>query len=204
MSTQRNINTDPAAPAKPPLYDTADHYGLISRFNHWLGAALVLVLLGIGLYFEDMPKGPDKLYWMKLHIAIGALAFLLLAFRIGWRLVSTGPRAFAQAAALQYLTRAVHIVLLLGIGILIVSGPFAVWTGGRAIEVFGWFALPSPTGEMRDLHELLETVHVVTAKVMLVAIILHVIGAFKHLIFEPERLGRIIGRIVVNGEKSSR
>lgn len=177
------------------LSDTAGSYGLISRFNHWLGAALVLVLLGIGLYFEDMPRGPDKLYWLKLHISIGALAFLPLAVRTGWRLISRGPAAFPQARTLQYLTRAVHIVLLLGIGILIVTGPLAVWTGGRAIEVFGWFALPSPTGKLESLHELLETVHVVTAKVVLVAVVAHVLGAAKHLAFDRSRLaGRMIGR----------
>lgn len=186
---------DESVGSRPRQYsDTTDSYGWVSRFNHWLGAALVLTLLGIGLYFEDMPKGPDKLYWLKLHISIGALALLLLAFRVGWRLGSTRPRPFPQPTALRYLTHAVHAILLLGIAILIVSGPFAVWTGGRAIEVFDWFALPSPTGEMHELHALLETLHVVTAKVVLVAIIVHVLGAAKHIFFDQTELGRMIGR----------
>lgn len=175
--------------------DTSDSYGLVSRFNHWLGAALVITLVAIGLYFADMPKGPDKLFWMKLHFSIGTLAVLLLAFRVTWRLLSTGPTAFAQPPLLQRLTSVVHAVLLLGIGILIISGPFTVWTAGRAIEVFGWFSLPSPTGEMKTAHEVLENTHVVTANVLLWAVVLHVLGAVKHLVFERERLvGRMIGR----------
>jgi cytochrome b561 len=40
------------------LYDSyKESYGAISRFNHWLGAAAILVLLGIGLYFHEMPRG---------------------------------------------------------------------------------------------------------------------------------------------------
>lgn len=195
MSDRNSSNTPAESAGNGSLQcnDTADSYGVVSRFNHWLGAALVLTLLGVGLYFEDMPKGPDKLFWLKLHISIGALAFPLLAFRVEWRLGSTSPRPFPQPATLQYLTHAVHAVLLLGIATLIVSGPLAVWTGGRPIEVFGWFALPSPTGEMHDLHELLETGHVVTAKVVLIAIILHVVGAAKHMMLDRKGLRRMVG-----------
>lgn len=177
------------------LRDSTDRYGSVSRFNHWLGTALVLTLLGIGLYFEDMPRGDEKIYWLKLHIAIGALAFAPLAFRVLWRPIGRSPEAFVQGLLLQRLTQFIHVVLLLGITVLIISGPLAVWSGGRAIEVFNLFSIPSPMGKMETLHEALETVHVITSKVVLVAIILHVAGVFKHLLFDRERLtGRMIGR----------
>ena len=179
----------------PALRDSPDRYGRISRCNHWLGAALVLALLGIGLYFEDMPRGADKLYWMKLHISLGATAFLFLAFRVYWRVSNRVVREFAQPAALQWLTRLVHLALLLGITVLILTGPLAVWSGGRAIEVFGWFTIPGPIGKLPTLHENLEVAHAVAAKVVLFAVIAHVLGAAKHLLFERERLvGRMIGR----------
>ena len=44
------------------LQDTPARYGAVSVFNHWLGAALIVALLAIGLYFEDMPRGDEKLY----------------------------------------------------------------------------------------------------------------------------------------------
>lgn len=181
----------------PVLYDSHGSYGLVSRLNHWLGAALVLLLLGLGLYFEDMPRGPEKIYWLKLHVAIGALAVPLLAFRVLWRLrhLHSGPAEFEQPVALQWLTRIVHGLLLLGMAVLILTGPLAVWSGGRAIDVFGWFAIPSPTGENRALHEALEVVHAFTAKLVLFAVIAHVLGAAKHLLFERQRLmGRMLGR----------
>lgn len=177
------------------LRDSTTAYGPVSRLNHWLGAALIIVLLGIGLYFEDMPRGDEKLYWLKLHISIGALAFAFLAFRVLWRAFNRVTQEFDQPPALKWLTRIAHGVLLLGIATLIVTGPLLVWTGGHAIDVFGWFSIPSPTGEIHALHEALEGIHAVVAKVLLIAIILHVAGALKHLVFEREQIaGRMIGR----------
>ena len=43
------------------LQDTPARYGAVSVFNHWLGAALIVALLAIGLHFEDMPRGDEKL-----------------------------------------------------------------------------------------------------------------------------------------------
>lgn len=197
MTTETNTMKPSANPdaADVSLRDTADRYGPVSRLNHWLGAALVLVMLAIGLYFEDMPRGDEKLYWLKLHISIGALVFIPLAFRVLWRLFSRGPADFEQVVAMQRVTQLVHVILLLGISVLIVTGPLAVWTGGRSIEVFTWFSIPSPTGKMESLHEALEVVHAIAAKTVLVAVVLHVLGALKHLVFERQRLvGRMIGR----------
>ncbi len=56
------------------LRDTPTAYGTVSRLNHWIGAALVILMLGIGLYFHEMPRGDELRYWMGLHISIGALA----------------------------------------------------------------------------------------------------------------------------------
>jgi cytochrome b561 len=184
-----------AEPAGFVWRDGIDRYGLISRFNHWFGAAVVITLLAIGLYFEDMPRGAEKFFWLKLHIGIGALAFFILAFRLLWRLTSGSPAAFAQTSGMQRLALAVHILLLSGLGVLIISGPLSVWTGGHAIDVFGWFSIPSPTGKIAPLHESLEVVHKVMAKVLLVAIILHVLAALKHFLFDRGRIfGRMLGR----------
>ena len=73
------------------LQDTPARYGAVSVFNHWLGATLIVALLAIGLDFEDMPRGEEKLYWLRLHIALGTLALLPLAFRVFWRARSVSP-----------------------------------------------------------------------------------------------------------------
>lgn len=175
--------------------DGSDRYGNVSRLNHWLGAALIITLLAIGLSFEDMPRGAEKLFWVKLHIGIGALAFFILAFRVVWRLANRATSSFAQPLAMQRLAQALHLLLLTGIGVLIISGPLGIWSGGHALDVFGWFSIPSPTGRIESLHKGLEIAHKLSAKIVLIAVILHVLAAARHLLFDRDRLlGRMIGR----------
>lgn len=177
------------------LQDTSARYGAVSIFNHWLGATLIVTLLAIGLYFEDMPRGEEKLTWMRLHIALGTLALLPLAFRVFWRARSTSPAPLPQPPALQKASRVLHIVLLAAIAVLLVSGPLAVWSGGRAINVFDWFAIPSPLGEMPALHKALEIAHGLAAKVMLFSLAVHVLAALKHALLDQDgMLWRIFGR----------
>lgn len=176
------------------LTDTSTSYGLISRLNHWLVAAVVLALLGIGLYFAELPNGDEKTFWRSLHVAIGTLAFVFIAFRILWRAVNRRTAPFPQARPLQIATSVVHGVLMLGLAVMLITGPFIVWTKGAAIAPFGLFSLASPTGEMPQLHEILEQVHMLAANLIMIAVAVHVLGMLKHLIFERHLLiGRMLG-----------
>lgn len=175
--------------------DTQNAYGSLSRFNHWLGAAIVITMLAIGLYFHEMPRGDEKSYWMGLHIGIGALAFLFIAFRVIWRLISHSPHPADQAAIWQKISKLTHILLLLGIVVMFISGPVLIWTAGRPINVFDWFSIPSPIERMHDLHEMLEGVHKVVSRVLLVLISLHILATLKHLLFNSGALrGRMWGK----------
>ena len=88
-----------------------------------------------------------------------------------------------------------HIALLAAIAVLLVSGPLAVWSGGRAINVFDWFAIPSPIGEMPALHKALEIAHGFAAKAMLFSLAAHVLAALKHALFDRDgTLWRMFGR----------
>lgn len=177
------------------MQDTENTFGTVSRINHALTAVVLIALLAIGLYFEDLPRGDEKVYWLKLHISIGATAWLFLLFRLYWRFKQGFPMPFAQARVLQRVTHAVHGLLLLGIAILIVTGPIAVWTDGRAIGVFGLISIPSPTGESHDLHTIFGGIHGFVANTMIGLIVIHVLGAIKHLIKDrKEFLGRMIGK----------
>lgn len=168
------------------LLDTNDNYGAISRINHWLGAVLVIALLAIGLYFHEMPRGDEKLFWLRLHVSLGALSGLFIAFRIGWRAMTDSPHPLSQPALFQWGTRAIHVLLLVALAVLLITGPLLPWTGGREIGVFGWFAVPSPLPKMETLHEVLEGVHAVAARVVLIGLLLHVVGAAKHLVWNRD------------------
>lgn len=178
-----------------PTQDTSTSYGSISRFNHWLGAVLVLVLLAIGLYFEDMPRGDVKKFWRGLHIAIGAFAALFFLWRVYWRMRSSSPRELPQARPLQLVSKSVHVLLLVGIAVLALTGPLSIWATGRGIPVMSLFSIPSPFPEFRSLHKPLEVIHSYAADAMLYLIGLHLLGVIKHQFVDRDNiLRRMLGR----------
>lgn len=168
--------------------DNTNHYGSISRFNHWFGGIIILGMLAVGLYFNDMPKGDEKFFWLKLHISFGGLVFIFLWFRVFWRLFSKSPNPVEQQKLLSVATKITHWTLLLSVLIMAVSGPLLIWTRGTGINVFDWFVIPSPIGKMPELHEWMEEIHEVVAKVLLVAIIIHVLATVKHQLFDKDNV----------------
>ncbi len=170
------------------LKDTSNHYGFISRLNHWLGALIVIGMLVVGLYLNDMPRGDEKIYWLKLHIGVGGLFFVFLWFRVLWRVFSKSPQSFEQKQSLKLITKIVHWMLLLSVLIMALSGPFLIWTRGTPINVFDWFSIPSPIGKMPEFHELMESVHAIAAKVLLFTVVVHFLAAIKHQFIDKDQL----------------
>ncbi|PWF49192.1 cytochrome b [Massilia glaciei] len=177
---------------------TRDHgttYGSISRLNHWIGALFVLLLLGIGLYFGDMARGPEKTFWKGLHVAIGAIAILFLLFRVFWRVRSGFPSAAPQARPLQLLSKTVHVLLLVAIVVLVVTGPLSVWSVGRPIGIFEFVQIPSPFPLFKDWHEPLEEIHEYASTALMYLAGLHVLGMLKHQFIDRDNLlARMTGR----------
>ena len=170
------------------LKDTPNHYGVVSRLNHWLGALIIIGMLAVGLYFNDMPRGDEKSYWLKLHIGVGGLVFVFLWFRVFWRIFSKSPQPFAQKKSLKLVSSIVHWVLLLSVLTMALSGPLLIWSNGYAINVFDWFSIPTPMEKMPEFHELMETVHEIASKVLLVTLILHILAAIKHRFIDKDEL----------------
>lgn len=173
--------------------DGDDRYGTVSRFNHWLGAAAVFTMFAIGLYFSGLPRGDARSFWFGLHVSLGALLFLFLFFRLCWRFMRGFPRAAEQHPTLRRLTAAAHRLMLLALGLLILTGPFIIWTLARPLEVFDWFALPSPLPKLRGLHEALESVHVTAAYTLMGLVAVHVLGALRHAVRGDGVLRRMWG-----------
>lgn len=154
-------------------------YNAVSRFNHWLIALVVVAMLAIGLYAGEVPR-EERGYWMGIHMGIGILAWLFIAFRIGWRLKGGFAPHLGSNAALNGVARIVQLLMLTGILVMIVTGPLAVFSGGRDINVFDLFSIPTFMERNESLHHLLEDIHGITGKTLIGLISVHVLGALFH------------------------
>ncbi|KAF0171112.1 MAG: cytochrome b [Hyphomonadaceae bacterium] len=169
------------------LANTKAGYGWASVALHWLAAIAIVAMFLIGEQFEDLPRGPEKTALMSLHIGLGVLVAPLLLARVAARFVQVKPEPLPQHRLLALLSTAAHVGLALAIVVLVISGPLTVLSGGRALNVFGWFQIPSPMARNQELHEIAETVHVVTVKVMFALVVVHVLGVVKHLVLDRDK-----------------
>lgn len=170
--------------------NTKSGYGWLSIALHWLAAIAVIVMLVTGFQAGFAGDAGDRVArraLMGLHISFGAAVALLLLARVFASYLQPRPTPPEQAPFLKFLSSATHQVLLLAILLQVISGPLAVWSGGRAINVFDLFSLPSPfAARNQGIHELAETLHLIGRWALVGAISLHVLGALKHMMIDGD------------------
>ena len=180
------------------MKDTENGYGGVSILLHWLAAITMISLFVLGQAAEDAADSERKTL-LGLHISIAISMYLILMGRIGWRLYNCRPRVLIeQSKPLTFLAQWIPIILLAGLALMLLSGPTIVWSKGYSINVFGMIDLPSPLGKMETLHEVMEVLHKVGAKILFFAFVLHMLGVLKHLIIDRDNT---LKRILVPSNK---
>ena len=165
--------------------DTRSGYGWVSIALHWLTAILVLTMWTLGTMSQTDVEA-DSAWYAHLHMSIGVSAYLLLWARILWRFAVGHPAPHAGQSALLFpVAKTVHYLFLIAIGVMLLSGPLMVWSGGDAIEVFA-FTIPSPFAPSSGLHDLLRRVHGVTASIIILGVLLHIMAALKHIVINRD------------------
>lgn len=172
------------------LTNTRDMYGWLSIILHWAAVIGVIAMFATGLQADWAEEAGDRAAraaFMGLHISTGATFFLIFAARIAAHYAQTQPAPPPQPGWLNTIATGVQHLLLLAILIQIISGPLAVWSGGRAIGVFDLLSIPSPFAERNDaVHEAAEVAHAVGRFTMFALIPLHVLGALKHFVIDKD------------------
>ncbi len=173
-------------------------YGWLSIFLHWTVVAGIVAMFAIGLNAEWASEAGDREQGralMGLHISLGATLFALFALRIIAHYAQPQPDAPPGPAALTFVASAVQHLMLLAILILIVSGPLAVFSGGRAINVWDIASIPSPFAARNEgVHEAAEAAHAVGRFMLFGLVPLHILGALKHVFVDK---GRVFWRMLV-------
>lgn len=186
----------------------------ISRYTktaivlHWLIAFGIFGMFALGWYMSELPKdapkatafdlfdwgiytlhvseaiSPRALYF-NLHKSIGVTLLLLIAVRLYWRLTHEPPALLAGLKAWEKkLATAGHNLLYL----LMIATPISGLIMG-AYSKYGvkWFGVPLIPGlDNKAMREVFVEVHEVIGIILLIAIILHVVGALKHKFIDKD------------------
>ncbi len=179
--------------------DTRKNYGIVSIALHWLVAAFIVFQFVSGKIFESLGKAPRAGEIRGIHIAVGAIAAIFIVARFVWRLYQGSPEKIGDSRALNILSQLVQWALLLAMIGAVITGVLVVWSGGRDIGVFGLITLPTPMTKDEDFHEMMEEVHEFVTNIMLPLVVLHVLGALKHLIIDRDG---VMARIFIPASRS--
>lgn len=169
-----------------------NRYSVPAITFHWIIAALIVFLFGLGWYMTDLPKGPVRTPYFSLHKSIGLTVAGLALLRLLWRLTHRPP--VLPAAIPDWQRRAsgfVHTMLYVFMFLQPISGYVSSSFSGYSTKYFG---VPLPNWGWKDhaLNQLFTDVHVVSSFILLGLIIIHVSGALLHAVKGDGVIGRML------------
>ncbi|MDH3266261.1 MAG: cytochrome b/b6 domain-containing protein, partial [Gammaproteobacteria bacterium] len=146
------------------MLDQADSFGWVSILLHWLTTVLIITLWFIGRSITEQGSLEAVDARRSLHITIALSSWLLLLFRIVWRLRMHHPRAAGQSLLIHRFARSVHYIMLAVLSLMMISGPVMSWVDDKAITDAAYI------------------VHSNSANVLFGLVLLHIGGTLKHII----------------------
>ncbi len=177
---------------------TRNRYDTVAMGLHWLMAAAILGLLGLGFVMTGLkPGSPLQFKLYQLHKSVGALVFGLAALRLGWRLGhQPPPLPAAMGPGERLLAHAGHWALyglMLGLPL---AGWAVVSTSPYNIPtiLFGVVDLPH-LPLPRDLNALAKGTHMIGAWLLIATLVGHVTAALRHhFVLRDDVLVRMLPR----------
>lgn len=162
------------------MRNTEERYGVVMRLFHWIMACAILAMFGLGLWMRALDYYSSWYHEAPhLHKSFGLLLLVALTARFAWRLSEQRPRDDHLRPLERRLARLTHRGFYLLLFALMTSGCLIAMAGGRPIDVFDWFSIPSPI-EDKGLEKPAGDVHAILAYATVALAALHAAAALKH------------------------
>lgn len=178
------------------MSDTREKLSGLSVGLHWIIALAMIGMVAFGLILEEMPRSDGKSVLVQLHKSIGVTVLGLALIRLFWRVRQGMPAHVGVYTALeQTLAKVTHAFLLLATLLLPISGLLASIGNARAVSLFGMPFIPQLLAQKNELlAKIGGASHAILGKLIIAAILLHMIGAVKHhLVDRDGTLRRMLG-----------
>lgn len=162
-------------------------YSTGAMILHWAIAIAVIWDWRLAEAAEHAPRG-EHFAVLQPHFALGMAILVLTVVRLIWRLIHPAPPFSSDLARWEkVLARMVHVVFY----VLLIGLPLMAWIGtsmwNQPTDFFGWFTIPNlPFAENRRTGHDLQELHGTLGEVMLWLIVLHVVGALKHQLWDKD------------------
>ena len=166
----------------------AARYNNVAIVLHWVVAALVLVLIGLGIYMVDIPRGtPDRSFFYNLHKSIGLTTGIIVLIRLWWRKKHQPPALPASMPAWQVTASNIsHALLYTCLIIMPIAGFSASQFTKWGVTYFGLFKIPPMAFPNKEIYEFLQGVHENTSYLLMVLVAVHILAALSHLLVKKD------------------
>ena len=171
------------------LRNTTTGWGWLARLLHWTIAAIILFMLGLGVYMTQIVTDVfEQFPLFQTHKSWGFVVFVLALIRVVWRLFNPAPPLPDHMSGIERLgAHAGHWALYL----LMFALPLSGWLMSSASPlqdlygiknmVFGLFEMPDPyvPGD-GDLEDWFGAIHYWCAWALGLVLAAHAGAALKH------------------------
>jgi cytochrome b561 len=167
------------------LWDHQDSFGWVSIAIHWMTTVLIVALWYLGQSISN--QGPAEIDARRaMHVSLAVSGWLLLLFRIVWRVRVGHPHADGQSGRIHRIARSAHFAILGALLMMLVSGPVTIWAQANPTRIFGLVPFPVASSYHPLAAQLAVTTHAAAGMVLLILVVIHVCGALKHLMFNDD------------------
>lgn len=163
-------------------------YSRLSKTLHWLSAALIFGLFGLGLWMMTLDyyspwyqKAPD------LHKSIGIFLALVVMFRVFWRQKEGQIQSLDSHQRWEKIAgKTVHILLYILIFLIILSGYFTATADFRGVSFFNLFEIPPILSGIDNQEDIAGFIHEWLAYAMMALVLLHIAAGLKHHLIDKD------------------
>ena len=176
-----------------------NRYSTVAIILHWLIAALILCNLWLGVTMVGQ-HGLAKFNNFQLHKSLGITVLVLSVLRLGWRLANPPP---PEAPGMAHWEKSASSIVHWAFYVIMIGMPLTGWLavsvsptdlptvlyriGG--FDGIPWPHLPIAHGlsmpRRKALEDASDAIHVYLSYSAYVLLTVHVLGALKHQIFDP-------------------
>ena len=168
--------------------NTENSYGLVAKVLHWLIFFLILGLLLVGFFMDDISDKALKGQIINLHKLIGITVLGLMIVRAIWALMNPKPLLPINTPVWQRMAeRTVHYLIYVALICMPISGWVMSVAAGHPPHFFETL-LTLPIPENKTLSDAGWTIHQSLAWIIIGLISIHVLAALYHAVIKKDEV----------------